>query len=86
MRRAIERWLAALAMVAAGGCTMAQPGREAAFAQSVIELSDAVSELRQENAMLQAQVDSIGRIVARQDTVVRQLMSMASMPMPQPMP
>jgi hypothetical protein len=66
-----------------GGCVRRpEPGREPSLAENVVELGDAISELRQENAVLQAQLDSLRRMVARQDTVLRQLANLAGAPMP----
>ena len=55
---------------------------DTSMAQVVIEMGDAVNELRQENAMLQAQVDSLAIVVAKQDTVLRGLAAAAGIAMP----
>jgi hypothetical protein len=79
----VARWAVVAALAAAAvGCTATNVGREAAFAEELIQLGDAVSALRQENAMLQEQLDSLQRAVARQDTVVRQIAAMAGVPAP----
>jgi hypothetical protein len=41
--------------------------------QAMSDLSDAVNGLREESAMMQAQIDSLRDVVAHQDTVIRQL-------------
>jgi hypothetical protein len=54
------------------------------LAETLIEMSDALVAVREETALLQAQVDSLREQVARQDTVLRRLASMAGMPLPGP--
>jgi hypothetical protein len=39
----------------------------------IVDLTDAVNDLRQENALLQGQIDSLRMEVARQDTLVRRM-------------
>ena len=75
MRHAVA--LTLLAFIA--GCT---PNREQdiSTAQTLIELGDAVNDLRQDNATLQQQIDSLRLVVARQDTVVRQVANLAGVP------
>ena len=51
-------------------------------AQTILELGEAVNALQQETAAMQAQVDSLSAVVARQDTVIRQLAGMAGVPLP----
>ena len=45
--------------------------------QALVELSDAVNDLRRENSVLQEQIDSLRVVVARQDTMVRNLANLA---------
>ena len=47
------------------------------LAETLIDMSDALVAVREETALLQAQVDSLRAEVARQDTVLRRLASMA---------
>lgn len=75
----------ALALVASAlGVTSCRrppsPAPEAALA--VAELGDAVSALGQQTADLQAQVDSLRRVVARQDTLLRQIARLAGLSVP----
>ena len=42
---------------------------------------DGLNDLRQDNAALQQQVDSLRVVVAKQDTVIRQLANLAGMPL-----
>ncbi|MDQ3698370.1 MAG: hypothetical protein M3373_10150 [Gemmatimonadota bacterium] len=63
------------------------PDRDAALTESLIELGDAVSDIRQENALLQEQLDSLRAAVARQDTALWQLTNVVgSIPVPMPQP
>jgi len=48
--------------------------------QALIELGDALNGVREENALLQAQVDSLRDVVARQDTLLRRLAGAAGVP------
>lgn len=57
---------------AAGGCGVA-PSADTGVAEAIIELGDAVNALRQDNALLQAQIDSLRAQVARQDSLIARL-------------
>ena len=60
-----------LPLVACSGATGA--GTEVSTGEAIIQLGDAVSELRQQNAEMQAQLDSIRAALARQDTLIARL-------------
>lgn len=90
MGRKIVRWRRSascltfvLAACALAGCTNPGNGETGVLAQNVLDLGDAVSSLRQENALLQEQIDSLGKVVARQDSAVRQIANLAGIPIPQ---
>ena len=51
-------------------------------AQALIELGDALNAVREEQSILQGQVDSLREVVARQDTVLRQVANIAGVPVP----
>lgn len=51
------------------------------MSEQIIQLGDGLNDLRQENGALQEQVDSLKVIVARQDTVIRQLANLAGVPL-----
>ena len=51
--------------------------RDLQMAQTVAEMSDAVNEIRQISYELQDRVDSLTTIVAKRDTVIRQLANLA---------
>jgi hypothetical protein len=73
------RTLAAALAVLSLGCV--NPAANADLAQQLQEMGDAITDTRAENAVLREQMDSLRTVVARQDTVVRQLASMAGVPM-----
>lgn len=43
-----------------------------------MDLGSAIVELREENALLQAQIDSLRQATAYQDTIIRQLATLAN--------
>lgn len=52
-----------------------------AISEQIIQLGDGMNTLRQENAEIQQQVDSLRLVVAKQDTVIRQLANLAGIPL-----
>ena len=72
--------LLALAIVASG-CLPATE-QDLQMAQTVTEMSDAVNEIRQMSYELQDRVDSLTTIVAKRDTVIRQLANLAGVRVP----
>ncbi|HEU4995074.1 MAG TPA: hypothetical protein VFT29_09640 [Gemmatimonadaceae bacterium] len=56
------------------------PRVEANMAQAMIEAGTQITSLQQDYAALQAQVDSLRIVVARQDTVITRLASLAGLP------
>jgi hypothetical protein len=79
-RRALRLPLA-LAVFALGGC-LRDPNADANTAEAITALGDELSYLKQDNAQLQGQLDSLRVAVARQDTLVRRLAGMAGVPVP----
>jgi hypothetical protein len=77
--------IAAVSVVAsaAGACSggMPSPTRELNAGQAVMDLGSLVSELREENAIMQAQIDSLRGALAYQDTIVQQLAAGAGVQM-----
>jgi hypothetical protein len=53
-----------------------------AMSEQIIQLGDGLNDLRQDNAALQQQVDSLRLVVAKQDTLIRQLANLAGTPLP----
>ena len=55
---------------------------DVAMSEQIIQLGDGLNDLRQDAAALQQQVDSLRLVVAKQDTVIRQLANLAGVPLP----
>ena len=72
---------ATLVTLAASGCLPATE-RDFQLAQTINEMSDAMNEVRQLSYELQDRVDSLSLIVAKRDTVIRQLANLAGVPVP----
>jgi predicted small secreted protein len=68
-------------VVAACQGSIPSTGADIDTRQAVLDLNQNIVDVREENAMLQAQVDSIRGVVAYQDSVLRQLAVMAGLPM-----
>ena len=63
-------------------CTGCPASRaDVAMSEQIIQLGDGLNDLRQDNAALQQQVDSLRLVVAKQDTVIRQLANLAGVPL-----
>ena len=82
LRSALAPLAILLAASAAAACQMPASGNNVAVAQTLVEMSDAITQARQETADLQAQVDSLREALAKQDTVVRNLAALAGVPVP----
>lgn len=78
MRRAVSVFALAISMTA---CPASRA--DVALSEQIIQLGDGLNDLRQENAVLQQQVDSLLTVVAKQDTIIRQLANLAGMPIKQ---
>jgi hypothetical protein len=72
LRRTVVVGLAALV-----ACQGPMTSGDTTLAETIIDMSDALVSVREETALLQAQVDSLREQVARQDTVLRRLSAMA---------
>ena len=68
-----------LALAALAACSGPVTTGDTTLAETVIDMSDALIAVRDETALLQAQVDSLREQVARQDTLLRRLASMAGL-------
>lgn len=62
------------------GCR--DPRAEANIAQAMIEVGTTISQMQQDYAMLQTEVDSLREVVTRQDTILARLASHVGMPLP----
>jgi hypothetical protein len=59
------------------------PRAEANIAQAMMDVGTQITSMQQDYALLQWQVDSLRQVVARQDTIIGRLASMAGLPLPQ---
>jgi hypothetical protein len=67
---------------ACSGVPNVATGGDVATGQTIMEMGEAVNALQAETALLQWQVDSLGAVLAQQDTVIRQLAGIAGVPVP----
>jgi hypothetical protein len=75
----VARWtLAASLIVVSASCIDSTAQQNTA--QAIIDMGNEVSALRQDNAVLQEQLDSLKTALARQDTTIRRLSAMAGLP------
>jgi hypothetical protein len=58
------------------------PRAEANIAEAMVQVGTEMSAMRQDYALLQNQVDSLRAIVARQDSLLARLVTLANMPLP----
>ena len=58
------------------------PRAEANVAQAMLEVGTTLTQMQQEYAMLQSDIDSLRTVVARQDTIIGRLASHVGMPLP----
>ena len=66
------------AVLAVASCR--DPRVEANVAQAMIQVGTEISALQQDYAVLQSQLDSLRGVVARQDTLISRLATLANMP------
>jgi hypothetical protein len=63
-------------------CTACPTSRaDIAISEQIIQLGDGLNDLRQDNAALQQQVDSLRAVVAKQDSVIRQIANLSGFPL-----
>lgn len=67
-------------LVIVAGCR--NPQADALLAEQMREMGDELNNARQETAVMHEQIDSLRIVVARQDTLLRQLAGMAGVPVP----
>jgi prefoldin subunit 5 len=65
-----------VALAACNGA-LPSPSRDAAQGQNMLDLADALNQIREQSAGLQEQVDSLRGVVLSQDSVIRQLAATA---------
>ena len=76
---------AVVAVSACSGTGLPSPRGDLATGQAMLDLNESLVQLREENAMMQAQVDSLRSVVARQDTLIRQVAAQAGVVVPPPL-
>jgi hypothetical protein len=70
-----------LTILAIGTLTSCRdPRAEANIAQAMSDVGTQISAMQQDYSILQSEVDSLRQVVARQDTVLSRLASMAGLP------
>lgn len=75
---------AALLAVSAAACAKPPTKDDLDAAQIANDMADAVHELRQSNADLRVSLDSLAQVVARQDSLLRQVAVVAGIAVPAP--
>ena len=66
-------------MLACAACPASRA--DVAMSEQIIQLGDGLNDLRQDNAALQQQVDSLRAVVAKQDSVIRQIANLSGFPL-----
>lgn len=85
MRWLTGRGMVVAALVIAAGCSgtgLPSPGSELNTGNALIDLNESIVTLREDDANIQAQVDSLREVVARQDTLLRQIALQVGVPIP----
>jgi cytochrome c556 len=77
--RAARLLLLALACAAGAGCYQ-DPEQAIAQEQAMTDIGDAVNQLALQTAELTAQVDSLSRIIAKQDTAIYRMANVTGVP------
>jgi hypothetical protein len=75
------RLFAATAMIGLAGCGPVTE-QDLQIAQAMVEIDDAINEIRQLTYELHDRVDSLRFVVAQRDTVIRQLANLAGVHVP----
>lgn len=76
-----KRYVLIAFVIVCSGCLPATE-KDLQMAQTVNEMADAVNEIRQMSYELQDRVDSLTMIMAKRDTVIRQLANLAGVQVP----
>ncbi|MDP1892449.1 MAG: hypothetical protein Q8K55_16305 [Gemmatimonadaceae bacterium] len=74
-----RRWALAL-LVLAAGCR--SPTADVAVAEQLAQVSEALVAMQDQIAMNSVTVDSLVRVLARQDTLIRRLAAVSGVPVP----
>ncbi|MEO7996376.1 MAG: hypothetical protein ABI852_02965 [Gemmatimonadaceae bacterium] len=76
--------LATSVTLAACNGALPSPSRDVSQGQMMMDLSEALNQIRDQSASLQDQVDSLREVVYHQDTIIRQLAQGAGITVPPP--
>ena len=82
MRR--DRLILALALTAGTFAACTPSPADVNTAQQLVDIADAMNALRQDNAILQDQMDSLRAATARQDTIIARLAAQAGISIASP--
>lgn len=74
----MRKTIIVVAVLALSSCR--DPRAEANIAQAMTDVGTQLNAMQQDYAILQSQVDSLRTVVARQDTILGRLASMAGLP------
>ena len=75
--------LVSFAAACGTGTGFSTPQAELSTAQAMLDLNSAIIQLREENAMMQWQIDSLIGVAARQDTALRHVANLVGVTLPQ---
>jgi septal ring factor EnvC (AmiA/AmiB activator) len=77
------RLFLAVAFASLAGLTACLPSKQDVdTAQAIIQIGDAINDIRQTQASLQDEIDSLRLEVAKRDTVIKQLANLAGVAIP----
>ena len=76
----MRRFPGVVVCVLLAGC--ASPRAQANIAEAIVQLTTDVSGVKQDQLDMQSTIDSLRMVVARQDTLVRRLATLAGVPVP----
>ena len=74
--------IAVTVLLAACSGALPMPSRDASQGETMLDLADALNQIRDQSASLQDQLDSLRDVVYQQDTVIRKLALAAGVPVP----
>jgi hypothetical protein len=76
-----KRLITIVMALGAAGC-LPPSQQDIETAQALVEMGDAVNDIRAVLSEMQGQIDSLKFVMARQDTVIRQLANLAGVQVP----
>lgn len=82
LARAVALSSSALLLAVASCRQLANPVADVELQQSLYDLQDLLADMRDQTAQLQWQFDSLQSVVARQDSVLRNVANLVGTPMP----